>query len=660
MGPGQLLGGRYRLVRLIGEGGMGQVWEAQDETLRRPVAVKVISPLAGSGTGMHQARARFLRETQLTARLQHPNIVTIHDFGQTEALSETEAGSGSEAGTVPYLVMELLLGEGLNTILRRGPVALPETARWGAQICDALAAVHEAGILHRDIKPSNILITQAGSVKVLDFGVARAVGAGTTAERLTQTGSPVGTPAYMAPEQAKGHPVPSSDLYAVGCLLFEMLTGHLPFRAPDAVGQLAAHLFQDPPPPSSVSGHVPPAWDRLVLTLLHKEPGQRRWDARHLAHALRRLDHPSEPTVSYTREDADLSRTTVLPPEESGAGHGEYFVTTTDGEVTGSFHRGIRPGEYVVATTGGEQTLPASSSEVRLWDPMTGRPIGQPLTGHTAAVWDLKFSFDGSFLATGSGDSSVRLWDTVTGKPLLPPLTGHVHAVVGVAVSPDGRLIASGGRDCAVRLWDTTTGRLVGKPLTGHNDTVVRMAFSPDGRLLATTTRDRTVRLWNPVRGKRVGRPLTGHTADSEGVAFSPDSRLLATTSRDWTVRLWDTATRKPVGRPLTGHSDTVWAVAFSPDGQILATSSGDGTVRLWDTTTGRLLDQPLTAPDGGGVTVVSCSGGLLLAARTDRHGATQLTDLITGRPFGTPVETGIGIPVWVACTPRLVRSHPG
>ncbi|WP_079056147.1 WD40 repeat domain-containing serine/threonine protein kinase [Streptomyces caeruleatus] len=636
MRQGQLLGGRYRLVRLVGEGGMGQVWEAQDETLGRPVAAKVISPLAGGGSRGNQARARFLREAQLTARLQHPNIVTIHDLGETEADSEIGAGAGP--GKVPYLVMELLRGEGLNVTLRRGPVVLSDAARWGAQMCDALAAAHEAGILHRDLKPSNILLTQSGTVKILDFGVARAVDTGATADRLTQTGFLVGTPAYMAPEQARGFPEPRSDLYALGCLLFEMITGQLPFQAPDAVGQISAHLVQEPPAPSSVSGHIPPAWDQLVLTLLHKEPDRRHRDAGHLAGALRQLDRPSESTVPPTKVDTGPFRQADFAPDAPGPG----------------------PGEYCVATTGGEETLAASSSDVRLWDPATGRPVGPSLTGHTAAVWDLKFSFDGSLLVTGSGDSSVRLWDTATGKPLLPPLTGHVNAVVGVAVSPDGRLLASCGRDSAVRLWDTTTGRPVGKPLTGHTNTVVRAAFSPDGRVLATTSRDGTVRLWDPVQGKRVGRPLTGHTADSEGVAFSPDSRLLATTGRDWTVRLWDTVTRKPVGMPLTGHTDTVWAVAFSPDGRLLATSGKDGTVRLWDPATGRLLDQPLTAPTGGSVTIVNCSDSRLLAARTDRHGTTQLSDLVSGQLFGEPLATGIGIPVWVACTPRAALPNPG
>ncbi|OMI33259.1 hypothetical protein SPAR_42379 [Streptomyces sparsogenes DSM 40356] len=270
---------------------MGQVWEAQDESLSRRVAVKVISLLAGDGRQKAEARARFLREAQITAGLQHPNIVTVYDLGET--------GTGEDR--VPFLVMELVRGEGLDALLRRGAVTRPDAARWGAQICDALSEAHAAGVMHRDIKPSNILISPSGTVKVLDFGVARAVGPQATAARLTQTGFIVGTPAYMAPEQARGHPEPSSDLYALGCLLFELMTGRLPFSAPDTAGCLAAHLTQDPPAPSSLAPGVPPAWDDIVLTLLRKEPGERYSDAAGLAQALRGLDHTYVSTVPEPR-----------------------------------------------------------------------------------------------------------------------------------------------------------------------------------------------------------------------------------------------------------------------------------------------------------------------------------------------------------------------
>ncbi|MEV5600840.1 serine/threonine-protein kinase [Streptomyces sp. NPDC052299] len=290
----QLLGGRYRLVQQLGEGGMGQVWEARDETLGRLVAVKVISLLAGSGPRGDEARARFLREARITARLQHPRIVTIHDLGE----------SGPENGNAPFLVMELVRGEGLDVKLAEGSVSLEEAARWGAQVCEALTEAHAAGVMHRDIKPSNVFITHTGEVKVLDFGVARAADPYATATRLTQTGFVVGTPSYMAPEQARGYPEPSSDLYALGCLLFELITGRLPFQAPDTIGHLTAHLSQEPPAPSSLRPDLPGAWDSVVLKLLSKDPAERYGTAADASRALGQLDH-AVPTKALTRQGND-------------------------------------------------------------------------------------------------------------------------------------------------------------------------------------------------------------------------------------------------------------------------------------------------------------------------------------------------------------------
>lgn len=292
---------------------MGQVWEARDETLERLVAVKVIALLAGGGSRGDEARARFLREARITAALQHPNIVTVHDLGEAEG----------EDGRAPFLVMELLRGEGLDALLHRGgPVPLPDAARWGAQICDALSEAHRAGVLHRDIKPSNVLLGPSGTVKVLDFGIARAADPYATAGRLTQTGLIVGTPPYMAPEQARGHPETRSDLYALGCLLYELITGRLPFQAPDTVGYLTAHLTQEPAAPSTVAEGIPPAWDGVLLTLLRKDPDQRYATAADTAEALRALDRRAErpaPAPVVERIPTAVERTPTAVESAPGA-----------------------------------------------------------------------------------------------------------------------------------------------------------------------------------------------------------------------------------------------------------------------------------------------------------------------------------------------------
>lgn len=254
---GRLLNGRYRLDSLIGRGGMAEVWRGEDQRLGRRVAVKLLDH---AGTVDSVVFARFTREARTVARLSHPNIVAAHDFGFD--------------GDTSYLVMELIEGDSLATRLAAGPLTVGDAVAIAGQICDALAAAHAAGIVHRDIKPANVLLTPAGTVKVCDFGIARLQHGGHAG--LTATNTVIGTSDYMAPEQASGGPVDArTDLYALGCVLYAMLTGTPPFTGDNPLSVLSQHLHRTPAPVATQRPGVPAALAALVDSLLAKRPEDR-------------------------------------------------------------------------------------------------------------------------------------------------------------------------------------------------------------------------------------------------------------------------------------------------------------------------------------------------------------------------------------------------
>ncbi|MFF2081900.1 protein kinase [Kitasatospora sp. NPDC058162] len=273
MRVGDVLDDRYELREKLGEGGFGVVWRAEDARMGRPVAVKVIGHFGGDQA---KEALRFAREASAAGNLSHPHIVTVHDLGQGEL-------AGRE---VTFLVMELLTGRTLTEVLRSGPPEPALSLRWVREICEALAAAHDAGVVHRDIKPDNVMVTDAGRLKVLDFGIAQL---GTGAGGLTTTGTIVGSPAYMAPERWRGDPVDGrADLYAVGCLLVELLTGTRPFRA-DLPAAMFEHLTKPSPGLDPAAYGLAPQLALLVAELLAKEPQDRPADARTVARRLAEL-----------------------------------------------------------------------------------------------------------------------------------------------------------------------------------------------------------------------------------------------------------------------------------------------------------------------------------------------------------------------------------
>ncbi|MEV0194619.1 tetratricopeptide repeat protein [Kitasatospora purpeofusca] len=308
MRQGALVNDRYRIDGPIGAGGMGEVWRAQDTLLGRDVAVKVLLP-QHDGAEDHGAQARFEREARITAQLEHPNIIGVHDYG-----IHREAGRAT-----PYLVMSLLTGRSVAEALRAGQRWHPvQAVEWAAQICGALSAAHAVDVVHRDIKPANLFLSRQAdgteAVVVLDFGIAAYLMAGHT--RLTPTGGGLGTPAYMAPEQIKGLPADGrADLYSLGCVLYELLTGRTPFGSHDSVyAAMNAHLHEQPVPLRHHRPDLPAGLDRIVLQLLAKDPGHRPAPALTVAGALRAAVAPPAPVATAPVTLLDVRPSPAPPP----------------------------------------------------------------------------------------------------------------------------------------------------------------------------------------------------------------------------------------------------------------------------------------------------------------------------------------------------------
>ncbi len=273
----RVLSGRYRIDEPIGRGGMASVYRGFDLTLGRQVAIKILDrDLASDNT----FRTRFRLEAQAASRMAHPTIVRVYDAGE-----DSETQPDGTVRPVPFIVMELVHGRLLKEIIAEGPVPVPEAIRYVDGILEALEYSHRAGVVHRDIKPGNVMVTEVGQIKVMDFGIARAVS--DSSSTVAETTAIIGTAAYFSPEQAKGDPVDSrADLYSAGVVLYELLAGRTPFRGESPVAVAYQHVSEAPLPPSEIRESVPRALDAVTLRALAKDPFQRYQDAASFRDAL--------------------------------------------------------------------------------------------------------------------------------------------------------------------------------------------------------------------------------------------------------------------------------------------------------------------------------------------------------------------------------------
>jgi serine/threonine protein kinase len=568
----ELLGkhlGKYRITGLLGKGGMGLVYAGEDVRLKRTVAIKVLSRQAALE---HEGAKRFLLEARAAARLNHANVVAVHDIGQR--------------GEIIYIVMELVRGQSAQARLDlRGPMPWPEATRTAADVCRGLIAAHAAGLIHRDIKPANILLAADGAVKLTDFGLAKAPELLST--RLTLCGTILGTPHYMSPEQCSGENLDArTDLYSLGASYYTLLTGKPPFVANDDLKILYAHCSSPVPDPGLLVPSLPSECHAVIQKAMAKSRTDRYRTAEGMLTALvGLLPKPAAPVALPVAPPAPpperLDAHPVLPDRLTWTKLPRkwYFLTALATLVVALITLGTNaflgrtppsvPKESAIA-----KPIANSKGNTRTKIKLKLRPM--QYAGHKK---DVKAALvAGGRLVTVSADGNAHVWQLQEKTPAR--VLNHPRPLTAAALTVDGNLLATGGEDAVVYLWETN-GRQLGN--VGRFPSAIHaLAFSADGKYLGvgTSTDLYLVELGSPPEVLKRQRLLEMQYVVS-GVAFSPDGKHLAACTYGSEAYLWDLATLTRTAVPA-GLTKDLTAVAFSPDAQQLAFSSRQGSVHLW------------------------------------------------------------------------------
>jgi WD40 repeat protein/serine/threonine protein kinase len=667
----------YEVLGELGRGGMGVVYRARQILLNRPCVLKMI--LAGAHADAESV-VRFLAEAAAVARLQHPNIVQIHHIGMADGL--------------PYFELEYLDGGSLERRLD----GTPWPARRAAELVEALARgvaeAHRQGIIHRDLKPGNVLLAADGTPKITDFGLAKSL-AGDSG--LTRTDSILGSPGYMAPEQAEGKAKqvgPLADVYALGAILYELLTGGPPFRGATVLEILEQVKTIEPVPPSRLVPGLPRDVETIALKCLQKEPGKRYDSTAALAADLHRFVTgepivarpvpPWERAIKWARRRPVIAAlvASVLLLLMSLLGLGIWSYAEIDRSLTvakAESKRALEQTKIAQAQT----TIATAKAEDLAWEDYinrVNRAYGEVQKDNIALAEDLlhgcpaerrgwewhyvkrlchperlsaevparsisaiAFSPDGHRIATGSGGnflaptrhSTVALWDRETGQPRLPsPATSNV--VWSLAFSPDGSRLAVGGASPQVEVREANSGDVLWAKHEPKLPQAMSVAFSPDGKTLAVGFGKYSrldvfeVTLYEVATGQAMWT-FPGPKGGVNDLAFHPDGRHLAVAGSG-VVEVWDVVGHTKV-HELRGHSKWIYCLAFSPDGKWLATGGWDRTVKLRDAATG---EEKLTIFGHDGFVLdlaFSPDGRSLASASEDRSG--RLWEVPSGRQIG-------------------------
>ena len=545
--------GSYRLLKNLGSGGMGIVFLAEDVKLKRKVALKVIKPELAKRPS---AGERFLREARAMASVKNEHIVAIYHVEEHDQL--------------PYLVMELLEGETLaQRLAREGRLAVSEAVRLSQQLCRGLAAAHEKGLIHRDIKPENLWLTPTGQLKMLDFGLAKGMNVD---QRLTLSGTLVGTPTYMSPEQARGEPADErSDLFSLGCVMYRMLTGKAPFAGKSLSETFAALETKEPELPSKFNPLLPATLSNLVLRCLEKNPIARFESAEKVLSELEKVKlciYKSSRKSWITTGSAVAAslliaflcfQIIIRIYDQDGNKKAEIVITGKHNDGNGKKKSGIEKAK--------EPKQGAAQELSTAYDKLDNKLIPQS-----------------------------KRFENIP-KELVAVLASPEQKDASHALAVSDNQIAFTRGD-AVIVWDVLSGKSIASFGVKDRDTVVdRIVFHPsDEELLVISGEHRKTQMWN-IQSKKPIRQFGKSDVVVKDIVFSPDGEQLVTSHREYnqgpcTLRIYDVADGNQLQK-LDGHSRYVPSIAFAPNGKFLLSGSvanGIGELRLWNTENGKLI----------------------------------------------------------------------
>jgi WD40 repeat protein/serine/threonine protein kinase len=655
-GPSLTQLGRYEIERTLGAGAFGIVYLATDQRLHRKVAIKVARASVLTEPGL---RIRFFREAEAVARLEHPHIVPVYEADEIDGLC--------------FLTLAYAEGPTLDQwLLERGGRLEPRLAALlMLPLVEAVEHAHTRGILHRDIKPGNVLLPPADEgdplpvvPKLTDFGLAKVL---EDRNDTTLSGIVLGTANYMAPEQAAGHLErigPATDVYSLGAVLYQLLTGRVPIEGKSTIDTLRRLLIDEPAEVRSLVADVPEDLGAIARKCLHKSPAQRYATAGALASDLRQF-LAGRPTIARPQSAAErtsrwLARHKSLVPlltlaataiglsvglfvyahrlEQSQTVLRMAFADrdrfleqaesrqmllaqqayANDVQAAG---KSAAKGDTAQAVEALSRQIPAGNApDLRglewhyLWNLTTREPLVFRHTG--AETYHLRLSPDGKEIAAVGQDGLLRLYDAARLELRVAITTGQIE-VNGVAYSRDGRLAATAGDDGSVRVFDLALREEKYK-IAAHPGKAFGVVFYDNDRRLASCGTDSIIRLWDAETRQSLGQ-LEGHTRAVEAIAVSPNGEWLASASSDRKAMIWDLAGQRR-RHTLEGHGAAVQTVAFSPDGRWLATGGLDNKVWLWDAARGKRVDVANELYDEVQSVAFSPDGGRLYVG--DRRGS--------------------------------------